>query len=135
GVAIRVRRSVAAFQPKLVCTQPVELDKEIFIEFHSAVLAGLDFYHPTLYAFGKELLVPWGVERVGEIDALAVAADLDHLRATVERLPGLLRVSGPAHDAAEVERAGLFWVGGIGDVVPDELACAPARDVEEAVVE
>src|SRR5438874_2843531 len=107
-------------------TQPLELDKELFIEFHPALWVVIDFHHPTLYPIGIELLVPRGVERVGKIGALAVAADLDHLRATIKSLRGLLRVSRLSHDATKVDRASLLRVGRIGDVLLDELTCPPA---------
>ena len=115
--------------------QAVELDEKLFIELHPALWVRVNLYHPTLHTIGKELFIPRGIERVGEIDAFAVAADLDHLRTAVERLPGFARVGGAAHDAAEMERAGFFRVGGIRDVVLDKFAGSPARNVEEAVVE
>src|SRR4029077_5674639 len=124
-VAIGVRRGVASFQAHLVRAQPVELDKELFIEFDPTVWVRIDLLHPTLETIGIELLVPRRVERVGEVDALAVAADLDHLRTSVESLFGLLRVSRSAHDATEVDRADLLRAGGIGDVILDELTCPP----------
>src|ERR1700757_1810735 len=108
-----------------MCAQPLKLDEELFIEFHPARWMGIDLYHPTLYTVGIELLVPRGVERVGEISALTVAAELNHLRTAVESLLGLLWVRAWAHDAANVDRAGLFRVGGIGDVVLDEFPCPP----------
>src|SRR5258708_24631160 len=102
-IAIGVRRSVSPFEPHLVCTQLVELYKEFFIELHSALGAGIDLHHPTLYTIRIELIVPWRVERIRKVHALTVAADLDHLRTAVECLRGLLRMSRPAHDAAKVD--------------------------------
>src|SRR5262249_46784528 len=131
-VTIRVRRSVATFQPYLVGTQLVKLDKESFIQFHAAVGARVDLHHPTLYSIGIELLVPGGVERVGKVHALAVATNLDHLRSAVESLRGLLRVRAAADYSTEMNRAGFFRVRGIGDVVLDELSCPPTRNIEEA---
>jgi len=40
-----------------------------------------------------------------------------------------------ANDASELHRAGLDWVGRIGDVELLQLARAPARDTEEPIVE
>src|SRR5207248_6437575 len=105
----------------LVCAQPVELNKELFIEFHPAFWIIVDFHHPALYSIGIELFVPRGVERVSEIDALAVAADLNHLRSAIERLPGFLRMSCAANDATEVGRPNLLRAGGIRHVVLDEF--------------
>ena len=118
-----------------MCTQLVKLYKEPFIEFDPALWACIDLHHPTAYTVWIKLLVPRGVERVRKVDALAVSADFDPLRTAVENLPGLLGMSRPAHDAAEVDRAGLLRAGGIGDVILDELTCPPARDIEEAIVE
>src|SRR6266567_3097304 len=115
--------------------QTVKLDQEFFIEFDPAIRVCIDLHHPALYTVGVELLVPRGVERVREVDALAVAADFDHLRTAVQSLPGLLRVSRSAYDATEVERAGLLRAYRIGDVILDELTGPPARNIEEAVVE
>src|SRR6516162_4768939 len=80
--------------------------------------------HPQ--AVGIDLGVPRGVGRVGEIDSLAFAADLYHLRAAVECLSGFARVSRTAHDPAEINRAPLLRVGRVGDVVLDELPGSPA---------
>src|SRR5436190_1680499 len=134
-ITVGVRRSVAPFQPKLVRAQPVELNKEFLVEFHPTLWVGIDLYHPTLYPIGIELFVPRRVQRVGEVDALAVAADLDHLRTAIQSLLGLLRVCRPAHDATEVDRTSLLRVRRIRDVVLDELTCPPARNIQEAVVE
>src|SRR5580704_6977000 len=133
--AIGVRRSVATFQPHLVCAQPIELDEKLFIQAHPTLRVRVDLDHPTLYAIWIELLVPRRVQRVGEINALSVAADLDHLRRALQLLTGLAWVRRAAHDATHMDRTRLLRVGGIGDVVLDELASPPARNVEESVVE
>src|SRR5262249_55408298 len=91
-VAIGIGGSVASFQSKLVGAHSVELDKKLFVEFHPAAGVGIDLHHPALYAVGIELLIPGRVKRVGEVDAFAVAADLNHLRAAVEWLVGFLRM-------------------------------------------
>src|SRR5258708_19981091 len=107
-IAIGVRRSVSPFEPHLVCTQLVELYKEFFIELHSALGAGIDLHHPTLYTIRIERIVPWRVERIGKVHALSVAADLDNLRTTLDGLPTFLRMSPPAHPAAMVVFTVLF---------------------------
>ena len=48
----------------------------------------VDLDHPALDAVRIELVVDHAVERVREVDALAVAAHLDHLRPAVERPRG-----------------------------------------------
>src|SRR6516164_8587184 len=125
-VAVRVRRGVSTIQPYLVRSQPVELDEELFVELHSAVRVRVELHHPTLQPVGIDLLVPRRVQRVGEIDTLAIATDLYHLRAAVECLLGFIRVSRTAHDPAEMNRARLLRVGRVGDVVLDELPGSPA---------
>src|SRR3954449_6034658 len=134
-VAIRVRGGVAAIQPHLVCAQPVELDEEPLIKFHSALRVHIELHHPTLQSIRVELLVPRGVERIGEIDALAVAADLDHLWATVKRLVRFARVSRPAHEAAKMDRASLLRMERVGHIVLNELPCPPARNIEKTIIE
>ena len=61
----------------------------------SAATSSLAIQAPT--PVRVELLVPRAVQRVGEVDALAVPADLDHLRAAAERLvrPGRVRRRAP----------------------------------------
>src|SRR5215469_456111 len=118
-----------------MCAQSVKLDKELFVELHPALRVQIDFRHPTLNAIGIKLLVPRGVEGVGKVAAFAIAANLDHLRTAVESHARLLRVGGAANDPTQVDRPGFLRVGGIGDVVLDELACPPAGNIEEEVVE
>src|SRR6516164_4351167 len=91
---------------------PVELEEEVFVQFHSSFRLSVNLDHPTLYAVGVELVIDGGIKRVGEVDAPAVAADFDHLGAAVERLLGLLRMRGMAHRAAQMERTRLLGIKG-----------------------
>src|SRR6202049_398077 len=116
-VAIRIGGRVAAFEAHLVAAQIAELDKEVRIELQAAFGFRVQLYHPAADALGIELNVPGRVERVGEVNAPAIAADLDHLRASVERRLGLLGMAGVAHDTAEMDRTGLLRVEGIGNVI------------------
>src|SRR5579863_3292043 len=134
-VAVGVGGGVAAFEAYLVTAQLAELQEEVRIDFQAALGFGIELYHPAPDALGIELHVPRRIERVGEIDAPAVAADLDHLRTAVQRGLGLLGMRRVAHDAAEVNRGGLLGVERIGNVVLKEFAGAPAGDVEKTVVE
>src|SRR5262249_10491508 len=75
GIAIRIRRAIAAFEPNLV--RPVRsrpLDEELLIEGYAAIRAGVEFDHPTLDAVRIELRIDGAIERVGEIDPLSIAA-------------------------------------------------------------
>src|ERR1700730_9194048 len=80
-IAERIRRAIAALEPDLM--RPVSLR-----EAHPVVLRQLEaaarfrmghdlVARPTA---STELVVPRRVERVGPVDPLAVAANLDHLR-------------------------------------------------------
>src|SRR3984885_12415029 len=87
----------------------------------------------TRDAVGIELIVPGGIERVGPVDALAVTADLDHLRAaSVGFAVWMGRV---ARDAPDPNGAGEVWFPRFGDVALTHLARSPTGDVEELVVE
>src|SRR6266516_1737269 len=87
GVAVGVARRVAALQPYLVRAAPAE---------HLALK--------------EEALIPGTVERVGEVDPLAVAGDLDHLRAAGQWLIRPGRVRHAPDDAADPHRADLARV-------------------------
>src|SRR3954468_16217475 len=82
--AVGVGRGVSAFQPHLMRSLVAEVDEEVGVEAHPPLGVDVQLGHPALDALGIELGVPGQVERIGEVDAPAVAADLDHLRAAVE---------------------------------------------------
>src|ERR1043165_8155578 len=92
-----------------------ELDEEVRVDPEGPSRLGVELDHPALDPVGIELRIPARVQRVGQVDALAVAADLDHLRAAVDRARGRVRAS--PDDAADANAAGLDRVGRIGDVV------------------
>ena len=48
---------------------------------------------------------------------------------------GVFDASGTAHDSAHMDRTRLLRIARIGDVILNELAGSPARNVEKAVVE
>src|SRR5712692_5167814 len=104
-VAVRVGRRVAAFEMDLVRAL-VELGEESVIETQAAVRLRVDQRDPALDALGIELHVPARVKRVGQVDALAVAAYLDHLRTAVERTA--LGMGCFADDSTEVHAPGLL---------------------------
>src|SRR5439155_19432306 len=111
----------------------IRLHEELAVELEATVIAGVELGDPALQAIRIKLVVPCPVQPVRDIDALAVAADLHHLRAAVERTG--VRMRGPANDPAEMHRPGLLGAERIGYVVLQEFARAPAGDIEEAVVE
>src|SRR5262245_64062190 len=108
-------------------------DEEARIESDAAALARVELHHPAVDAVRIELLIDRAVERVGEIDALSVPADLDHLRSAVEP-PARPRVGRAREDAANPDRAGELGLERIADGVLAQIARPPARDIKEAVV-
>src|SRR5262245_45761057 len=79
--AVRVRRAVAALQPHLVRELALgPFDEEFLVELNAAVRPGVELDHPAVEATVVKLAVDRAVERVGEIDAPAIAADFHHLR-------------------------------------------------------
>src|SRR5262249_62388181 len=84
-IAIRIRRTVAPLQADLM--RPVALrpiDEEFRIEPYSSCGIGVELHHPAVDTLWIELRIDRAIKRVGEINAPAVAADLDHLRSTIE---------------------------------------------------
>ncbi len=79
------------------------------------------------------MIIPGGVERVSPVHALAVSADLNHLRTTL--VCGPAGVCGLASDPADVDRSDECGVHRITDVVLTHLPRAPAGNVEEPVVQ
>ena len=79
-VAVGVRGGVAALQAHLMRPLALKSHKEVRIDLHPAVGIGVDLRHPSAQPLGIELLVPRRVQRVGQIDPAAVAAQLHHLR-------------------------------------------------------
>ena len=110
-----------------------KVDEKVGVDFQAAVGVGVDLRHPTADAFGVELGVQGGIERIGRVEPLAVATDLHHLRRAVER--SALRVGGMAHHAPQLDRTGQPGVEGIADVVLAQLAGSPAGDIEHLVVQ
>src|ERR1700677_4643361 len=81
---------------------------------------------------GIELIVPGGIERVRPVDALAVTADLDHLRAAGKSVA--IRMRRAPGDAPDSDGARELGLPRFGDVVLTHLAGSPAGDVQEFVI-
>src|SRR6266446_9750946 len=118
-VAVRVAGCIAALEPDLVhppAPEDVAFEEEPLVEADAAALANVKLGHPRADAIGVELIVPRAIQRVGEVDALAVPTDLDHLRAAGQRLvrPGRVRLA--AYDAADPHGACLDRVERVADV-------------------
>src|SRR5205823_14676436 len=83
GKAVGIGRGIAAFQVNLVVAL-LGLEQEPAVDGQPARRVRVQANDPTLQPVGIELVVPRVVEPVAEIDALAVTADLDHLRPPVQ---------------------------------------------------
>ena len=113
----------------------VAFEEKVLIKLHAAIGTRIEFHHPTAHAVGVELLVPCRVKRVREIDSFAIAAHFHHLRSARERLIRLLRMRCAIGYATDTYRAGLLRIERVRYVVLQKLACSPARDVKEFVVQ
>src|SRR6266567_4622532 len=107
----------------------VRLHKKFRIECDAALWRGIEFHHPAPDAGWIELFIPCGVEGIGEIHALTVATDFDHLRTTAQQLVGFGRMWRLPNNAADVNRARFLWMERVGYVVLEKFPCAPAGDV------
>src|SRR5580658_1377664 len=119
----------------LMAAQISEFEKELRVERHAAGGLGVELYHPTANSVGIELHVPGGVQGVREVGATSIAAEFDHLRAAVQRIAGIFRMRGAAHDTTQMHGAAFLGVKRIGNVILQEFAGAPAGNVKEAIVE
>ena len=105
------------------------------VQGQTAGRVGVEPGHPCAHPVGVELVVPGAVERVGDVDPPAVAADLDHLRPAGQRQVGRGRVRGAGGDAAEAHLPGQPWVERVAHVVPQEPAGTPRGHVQGPVVD
>ncbi len=110
-----------------------EFDPVVVGERQPAVRPRMREHLRARHAVRIELVVPRRIQRIGPVHAPAVAADLDHLRAACE--PAAVRVRRTARDAADAYRPREHRIVRIRHVVLAHLAGAPARHVQEAVVE
>src|SRR5262249_54862883 len=134
-IAVGVRRTVSSFKTDLMrsmARRPVY--EEILVERNAAILANVELDHPAVDTFRIELRIDGAIQGIGEIHALPVTADLDHLGTPVERTVLGFRMRGARDDAAYAHPSCLLRVEGVGNIVLDHVAGSPARDVEEAVV-
>src|SRR4051794_33088378 len=88
-------------------------------QFEAAAQVCIGHYLGTGYSLRVELVVPRRVERVGPVDAFAVAADLDHLRTAC--IGVAVRVGRAAYNAADAHRSGKLRLSGIADIVLPHL--------------
>src|SRR5439155_20243057 len=81
-----------------------------------------------------KLLVDGTIERVGEIDPSAVAADLDHLRAAIQRAVPRRQKAGARYAAPDPHRTGELRSKRVGNVVLPQVTGPPASHIEEAII-
>src|SRR5215470_4526324 len=109
-------------------------DEEALVEGDATAEIGVELHHPAVDAVRIELRIDGAVERVGEIDALAVAANLHHLRPTVEIAVLGAGMRRPRHNAADAYLTSELRIERIADIVLLQVARAPAGHIEELVV-
>src|SRR5947209_6059008 len=93
------------------------LHEELGIERDATPRLGIELHHPTIDPVGIELRIDGAVERIGEVDAAAVTADLDHLRSAAECTILGAWMSSFCDNAADAHLAGKLRIEGIGHVV------------------
>src|SRR5215813_1876226 len=97
-ITVRIRRAVATLEPHLMrAVRGRPLDEELLVKHEATVGLGVELHHPALDAIGIELRIDGAIKRIGEVDGLAVPADLHHLRSAAQiPVPGT-RMRGPGH--------------------------------------
>src|SRR4029079_11837184 len=80
-ITVGIRGTVATLQADLMWALPRwPVDEEFRIERHAAAGLDVEFHHPAVDTLGVELRIDGAVERICEIDALFLAADVHTLR-------------------------------------------------------
>src|ERR1700736_1668776 len=113
----------------------VKFKEEFLIQSDSAFGLGVQFHHPTANTLGIELLVPRSIQRVGEINALAITAHFYHLRSTIQWSLRGTRMCRAPDDAAQVYGTRKFRMKRIEHIILLKFSRAPTRDVQKAVVQ
>ena len=62
----------------------IEFNEEVLVECHASRRMRIHLGDPSLYTLGIVLCVLGAIEGIAEVDTLAVAVHLDHLRSAVE---------------------------------------------------
>src|SRR5271166_2151441 len=112
-----------------------KIDVEALVEGHATlpgVAVDLQEVRAVPGDLGVELVVPGAVEGVGDVEAFAVEAELEHLRSAAEFLAA--EFAGLAEEAAEPDLAGEPGVGGVAHVILADVAVQPVGEVEIPVV-
>src|SRR4029077_8546670 len=105
-IAVGIRRAVAAFQPHLVWTMwRRPFHEESLVEGDASARLGVELYHPSLDPVGIELGVDGAIKRVGDVHALAIAADLARLSTPRQRSILGVWMCGLRHDATDPDLA------------------------------
>src|SRR5688500_20386975 len=122
GKAEGIGGGVASLQTDLVRAHVAKIHEEIGRRRELPLRIHVQSSEPASNAARIELRVPGEVERVGHVDATAIATQLDHLRPTVERPIRFRRMRRAAHYSAEVDRGYESRRQRGGGVVAPQLA-------------
>src|SRR4029453_14057832 len=99
-IAERIRRTIAALKPDLMCPVSVrEGHPVVRCQLEAAARVGIGHDLSAWHAVGIKPVFPGEVERVGPVAPLATPANLDHLRTACIRLAA--PVGRAASDAAD----------------------------------
>src|ERR1700694_4301973 len=109
----------------LVGPLALERQKKARISLDAAALIRVELGDPASDPFRIELGIPGLVERVADEHALAIAADLEHLRSAVER-PAGSRMARVGYDSPEAHLADQLGRERVGHVVLLQIAGSPA---------
>src|SRR5262245_54233466 len=112
----------------------IELYEEITVYRQAPARFGIQLDHPAANSVRIELLIPGVIERVGKVNTAAIAADFDHLRRAVQRIVGLLGVSGSTNDTSQVYRSGEPGIEGIRNIILPHLAGSPTSHIQKSVI-
>src|SRR5207244_1540035 len=112
----------------------VKLQEQLWVEAHASIGINIDLRQPAANTVRVELLIPSAVERIGQVNAFSVPADLDHLWSAVQWRAGMISVRFTTHDAAQLYRAGPHRLERIRHVILQQLSRAPTRDIQKAII-
>src|SRR5262245_48567934 len=109
-------------------------DEELRVKSDADGLIHVELDHPAVEATLIELRINGAIERIGEVDAASIPADLDHLRTAAEPSVAGGGMGCARDNAADAHLAGELRVERVGYVVLLQVAGTPARHVKEPVI-
>src|SRR5436190_5518024 len=112
-----------------------EINVEVLVDFQATVLriaVHLQEIRPCFGDLGVELVIPRTIERVGDVEPLAIKAELKHLRTAIELM--ILNAGCFPEQATAPNLPSEFRMGRIADIVLANIAMEPVREVEIPII-